>query len=192
MVTEQMANKDHSFLSRRAARSIIGIVTFLYFILLQLAIPLAIAAEGQKGEQQAIDFEAVDLEGRAVNGLDLKEKIVLMDFWAVWCVPCLDAIPELNQLMSEFDGEEFQIVGIASYSGTGDDVKQFLEDHPADYTMVVGDEDLVHRYGVIGYPTYFLIDPDGNIQEKYVGALPGLMERIRSDVEVVKDKFDIR
>ncbi len=144
------------------------------------------------GEQLAIDFKAVDLEGRPFNGLDLKGKIVLLDFWAVWCTPCIDAIPELNQLTNDLAGDDFQIVSIASYSGTRDEVKRFLEDHPAEYTNVVGDEDLVYRYSVIGYPTYFLIDPRGNIHQKYVGALPGLMERIKSDVERLKEQFGMR
>ena len=150
------------------------------------------AAGEQKREPLAIDFEALDLEGHPFSGLDLKGRVVLLNFWAVWCPPCLEAIPKLNKLTRDLVGDHFQIVGIASYSGTGDDVKQFLEDHPAEYTMVVGDEDLIYRYGVIGYPTYFLIDPDGNIHQKYVGALPGLSERITAEVESLKAKFGMR
>lgn len=177
---------------QNAGRTLIGIVTPLVCVFLQLATPCAIAAEGQSREQLAIDFEAVDLEGQPFNGLDLKGDIVLLDFWAVWCRPCLEAIPKLNELTTDLAGEDFQIVSIASYSGTGDDVKQFLEEYPTNYITVVGDEDLIYRYGVIGYPTYFLIDPAGNIHQKYVGNLPGLMERIKSGVEGIEEKFGMR
>ena len=181
-----MLDKSH-FLSRQRAGRRCGAVASLVVLSL-LTAPSGMLAEEQ-GEPLAVDFKAMDLEGRPFNGLDLKGKIVLLDFWAVWCAPCVEAIPKLNKLKRELADDDFQIVSIASYSGTGGDVKEFLEDHPAEYTMVVGDEDLIYRYGVIGYPTYFLIDPVGNIHQKYVGALPGLAERIKSDVEGLKTKF---
>ena len=62
-------------------------------------------------------------------------------------------------------------------------MKIFLEDYEVDYTVVVADEDLVYRYGVIGYPTYFLIAPSGEIHAKYVGALADLDDRILRDIE---------
>ena len=177
---------------QHAGRSLTGIVTPLVCVFLQLAAPCAIAAEGQSSEQLAIDFEAVDLEGQPFNGLDLKGDIVLLDFWAVWCRPCLDAFPKFYELKTDMADEDFQIVSIASYSGTVDDVKQFLEEYPTNYITVVGDEDLIYHYGVIGCPTYFLIDPVGDIYQKYVGDLPGMTDRIKSDVEGLKEKFGIR
>ena len=145
--------------------------------------------DDQHNDRLAIDFEATDLNGNAFHGIELKGRIVLLDFWAVWCPPCLDAFPKLTGLARELRDEQFDLVAIAAYSGSAAAVREFLEDYTADYTQVVGDEDLVYRYGVIGYPTYFLVDPEGNIYRKYVGALPGLIERVKADVSELKAKF---
>lgn len=167
------------------------LVLVLLAVILGVSGSRLVVTQAQDKNPLAIDFQAVDLDGQPFSGLDLKGKIVLLDFWAVWCTPCIAAIPKLNRLDQDIAGEDFQIVSIASYSGTGDDVKQFLREHPAEYTMVIGDEDLVYRYGVIGYPTYFLLDPDGNIHKKLVGDLPEFEERIKKEVGVLKDKFQL-
>ena len=78
----------------------------------------------------------------------------------------------------------FEVVGIASYSGTRDDVRQFVARHKPLYPIVMGDEDLVERFGVIGYPTYFLIDRQGKIVETYVGEIESVLEEVISKIRV--------
>ncbi len=142
-------------------------------------------------EPLAIDFEAVDLEGQPFHGIGLKGRIVLLDFWAVWCGPCLDAFPKLTELARDLEDEPFELVGIALYSGDYELVREFLEAYEADYPNVVGEDDLAFRYGVIGYPTYLLIDPGGGVVKRYVGALPGLEERVKADVLQLKEKHGL-
>ena len=146
----------------------------------------------EQSERLAIDFDAVDLNGDAFRGRELRGRIVLLDFWAVWCAPCLDAFPKLTALARELADEPFHIVGVALYSGDHEDVREFLEPYTADYTVVVGDNDLSFRYGVIGYPTYLLIDPGGNVYKKYVGALSGLEERVKQDVVDLKARYGLQ
>ena len=155
-----------------------------------VATPVALDASAPT-EPLAIDFAAVDLEGRPFHGIDLKGRIVLLDFWAVWCPPCLDAFSKLTELARELEGEPFELVGIALYSGDYKAVGEFLEAYEAGYLNVVGEEDLAFRYGVIGYPTYLLIDPQGAVFKRYVGALPGLEERVKADVQELKDKYGL-
>ena len=157
------------------------------------ATPVALDALDRSAptEPLAIDFAAVDLGGQPFHGIDLKGRIVLLDFWAVWCPPCLDAFPKLTQLALDLEGEPFDLVGIALYSGDYEDVGEFLEAYEAVYLNVVGEEDLAFRYGVIGYPTYLLIDPQGAVFKRYVGALPGLEERVKADVRELKDKYGL-
>jgi thiol-disulfide isomerase/thioredoxin len=154
------------------------------------ATPVALDASAPT-ELLAIDFAAVDLDGQPFRGIDLKGRIVLLDFWAVWCPPCLDAFPKLTKLARDLEGEPFELVGIALYSGDHEHVGEFLEAYEAGYMNVVGEEDLAFRYGVIGYPTYLLIDPQGAVFKRYVGALPGLEERVKADVRELKDKYGL-
>ena len=116
---------------------------------------------------------------------------MLLDFWAVWCAPCLDAFPKLTELARDLEDEPFELVGIALYSGDYEQVREFLEAYEADYPIVVGEEDLAFRYGVIGYPTYLLVDPEGNVVMRYVGALPGLEERVKADVLQLKHEYGL-
>lgn len=137
-------------------------------------------------EQQALDFKTVDLQGEPFDAKSLKGHIVLLDFWAVWCAPCIAAMPVLKKLNDDFKTEKFKVVGIAAYSGTAEDVSEFIRKHKVGYTVVMGDEDLVERFEVIGYPTYFLIAPDGSIYKKYVGEVEGLYNVIASDIAALR------
>ncbi len=139
----------------------------------------------------AIDFDAVDLQGQPFKGLSLKGKIVFLDFWAVWCGPCIEAFPALKKLDSDFKDASFEVVGIAVYSGTVEDVTQVVEKYGLDYRIVVGDEDLVERFGVIGVPTYVLIGPDGHIYKKYVGAVKGFYEELEEDISKLRKEVKI-
>jgi len=130
----------------------------------------------------AIDFQAIDLKGKTFNANSLNGKSVLIDFWAVWCAPCIAAFPTLKKLNQDLKKDNFEVVGVAVYSGTYKDVRQFVAKHNLDYKIVVGDDDMVERFGVIGYPTYFLIGPDGKIHKKYVGEAKNLYSEVKKEV----------
>ena len=140
-------------------------------------------------EKLAIDFVAHDLSGNEFKGSTLLGKTVLLDFWAVWCAPCITAFPELNKLEEELKDKNFEVIGIALYSGNSEDIQATLDQHNVDYRILIGDNDVMsQRYRIIGFPTYYLITPDGAIFKKYVGVLPDLFERIKSDVVEVNAK----
>ena len=154
-------------------------------LLATIVAPRAALAQGSSHattEPIALNFEATDLDGHAFAGLSLRGKIVLIDFIAVWCAPCITSIPKLNQLDRKLHDLDFQVLGIAVYSGTVEEVRAFAEEHGVGYQVVVGDEDLVYGFEVIGYPTYFLIGRHGNIVRKYVGAKPDLFDRVEADI----------
>jgi len=132
--------------------------------------------------QLAINFQAIDLKGKTFNANSLKGKTVLLDLWAVWCAPCIAAFPTLKKLNQDLKKDNFEVVGVAVYSGTYKDVRQFVAKHNLDYKIVVGDDDLVERFGVIGYTTYYLIGPDGEIRKKYVGEAKNLYSEVKREV----------
>ncbi len=138
----------------------------------------------------ALDFAATNLDGSPFHASALKGRIVLLDFWAVWCPPCIAAFPILSRLDQDFRNQAFQVLGIAVYSGTTEDVAAFIEDRDVDYAVVLGDDDLVERFGVIGYPTYFLISSEGAIYKQYVGEMPDLYEEVSSDLATLRESRD--
>ncbi len=154
-------------------------------VLTTVATPLSAAA--QEGDDRlAIDFQATRLDGTLFNGSDLEGHVVLLDFWAVWCRPCIEAFPKLNHLARELADRDVEIIGIAVHSGSPEEVADFLEGHDIQYRVVVADEDLVYRLDVIGYPTYLLVGPDGAVYKRYVGDLSNLTDRIMRDVVMLQ------
>lgn len=113
---------------------------------------------------------------------DLKGKVVLVNFWGTWCVPCLREIPELVALSHRFKGEGLEVVGIAIDSGRPEDIRKFMAEHGMDYLILIGDLSVVKsRFHVIGFPTSLLIDRRGMVQKRYVG--PQTEEVLKRDVE---------
>ncbi|MFQ5738732.1 MAG: TlpA disulfide reductase family protein [Acidobacteriota bacterium] len=143
---------------------------------------LIVAVARAEEPHNAFDFEAVGLEGRTFSGLSLRGRVVLLDFWATWCGPCVKAIPTLNQLRNEFKSRGFEVVGVASYSGTVEDVREFVARLEPHYPIVVGDEDLVERFQVIGYPTYFLVNRGGKIVDTFVGEIESVREEVTAKI----------
>ncbi len=131
----------------------------------------------------AIDFQVLNLAGEPyLAAEELEGRVVLLDFWATWCGPCIKAIPTLNQLREEFHDRGFEIVGMTSYSGTAGDIRQFLERRETKYPIVIADSDLIERFSVVGYPTYFLVDRKGQITEIYVGEIESQLNEVRARI----------
>ena len=144
---------------------------------------------GMPSEDQGLELRARDLDDQPFEGKTLRGKVVLLDFWADWCAPCIKAFPVLTELQEKYGQAGLEVLGIAAYSGEPAQVRTFLENRPVGYRMLVADVDLVERFEVIGFPTYFLIDREGRIAKKYVGSLADLMEEIRRDIEdLLNDK----
>ncbi len=164
---------------RTAPWKLIGIVA----LGVAVAIPTTLsAAQPEPDDRLAIDFEATKLDGTPFDGLDLEGTVVLLNFWAVWCRPCIEAFPKFNSLANELADKNFETIGVTSHSGSREEVADFLEGYDIQYTVVVADDALVYRFDVIGFPTYLLVGPDGAIYKRYVGDLPGLTDRITRDV----------
>jgi len=76
------------------------------------------------------------------------------------------------------------------YSGTVEDVKEITDKHSPNYRILLLDNDeMSNRYKVIGFPTYYLINPDGKIHKKYVGIVSNFFDKIKLDVEDINSKI---
>lgn len=122
----------------------------------------------------AIDFSLKGLDGNAVKLSELKGKVVVLDFWATWCGPCLASFPLLQQVYDKYKSNP-DVVILALNTWENEEgaereakVKKFVEEKK--YTFpVLFDENFVYKYGVDGIPTKFVIDKKGMIQFKSVG-----------------------
>jgi cytochrome c biogenesis protein CcmG/thiol:disulfide interchange protein DsbE len=130
------------------------------------------------GQQRAPNFSRPDLEQRQVSLSAYQGKVVLLNFWATWCAPCLDEIPRFRAWQLQ-DGERgLQIVGI-SMDDEWAPVRTFYRKYRLNYPVLMGDENLGELYGgVLGLPVTFLIDRKGRIRYKHQGQTDlSLMQR---------------
>ncbi len=114
-----------------------------------------------------------DLNGEPVGSEQLKGKVVVLDFWATWCPPCIKEIPGYTELAQKYGPDGLVIVGVSLDQAGPDAVKTFRERFKVNYPLAMGDETIVAAFGGIeAIPTTFLIDREGRIRDRKVGLEP--------------------
>jgi len=134
------------------------------------------------GHSVAPDFSLQDLNGQPLALADYSGKVVLLDFWATWCAPCLGEIPHFVALQNQYREQGLQVIGISMDDGPKP-VREFYQRFKMNYPVALGTDKLAEAYGgVLGLPVTFLIGRDGQVAAKYVGEvqMPVLEQKIKS------------
>lgn len=122
------------------------------------------------GDTRAMDFTLTNLEGENVALSDQKGKVVLLDFWATWCGPCVSSFPHMQELVRQFQNEDVEFFFINSWENQEPDkikekVVQFLEEKGYNFNVLFDyNDEVISSYKVQGIPSRFLIGKDGNIR----------------------------
>ena len=124
--------------------------------------------------QMAPAWTLKDPDGKEVSFSQFKGKVVVVDFWATWCQPCIGEIPGYIALQKKYGPAGLAIVGIAYRDFKGPaNVKKFAAEQGMNYPVVIGDEVVADAFGGIeGIPSTFLIGRDGRILNRKIGAVP--------------------
>ncbi|GGC88821.1 thiol:disulfide interchange protein tlpA [Thalassobacillus devorans] len=140
----------------------------------------------QEGEQ-APDFELETVEGETIRLSDLKGKKVFLNFWATWCPPCKEEMPEMQKFHEEF-GEEVEIVAVnVTTTETGiDDVQKYLDQQGYTFQVPLDKRNQVSsEYQAITIPTTYFIGTDGIVQQpRQVGPMNyDFMVKMKDDLK---------
>jgi len=119
--------------------------------------------------EMAKDFSLSGVDDTTVSLEEYRGSIVYLDFWASWCGPCRQSFPWMDDLLVKYEGQGFQIVAI-NLDSSMEDAEDFLLDNPVDFLVAFDPEgNTPEAYGVIGMPTSYLIDRNGEIVKQHTG-----------------------
>ena len=152
--------------------------------------------------QPAPAFLARDIDGNVVSTADWQGKVVLLNFWATWCPPCREEIPELIDLQNRYK-DRLHVIGISM-----DDpeeaglVKKFAVRAGINYPIVMASREIIQEYGgVPALPTSFVVNTEGKVVQKHVGLYPTFVYEtearallgmpVEASIETFKDEGQI-
>ena len=120
---------------------------------------------------QAADFKVTDTNGKTHSLSGYKGKWVLVNYWATWCPPCLEEIPDLIAL-HENKKNNLVVIGVAMDYRNAKQVTDFADGLLVDYPIVLGTSEIVRQIGPVqGLPTTYLFNPEGKMVAQQVGLI---------------------
>jgi outer membrane lipoprotein-sorting protein/peroxiredoxin len=129
-----------------------------------------VKANADLSGKAAAGFTLTATDGKEFNLTALRGKVVLLDFWATWCVPCRKDLPALEKLYGDFRERGLVLLGINAGEDAGT-INKFLQQTKLSYPVIVaGERTVLESYSVTAFPTLVLIDREGKIALYHVGA----------------------
>ena len=119
------------------------------------------------------DFTLNDMAGRAHTLSDYAGKVVMLNFWATYCGPCIKEMPSIQRLKDKMAGKDFAILAV-DMAEEPTDVKAFLKKHriKVDFPLLLDpDGEVVEQWMISAVPTTFILDPEGKIRYAFYGGL---------------------
>jgi thiol-disulfide isomerase/thioredoxin len=136
----------------------------------------------------ALAFKLKDPKGTEVSLESLRGRVVLLDFWATWCGPCVQAMPAIQRLHEKFADKPVTIIGMNTWEQKDETAVKFMEKKKYTYTLLLKADDLAKEYGISGIPTLILIGKDGNVLHTGVGFRPDEEAELATLIQKELDK----
>lgn len=115
-------------------------------------------------------------EGGDVSLRDYRGQIVILDFWGTWCLPCLEAMPELQRIHEKYEG--ITVLGVSTKEPVNAEPVKFARNRDITYPILLNGEKIIHNYHVRTFPTFYIIGKDGTILDHSEGYGDGTGELI--------------
>ncbi len=134
----------------------------------------------------APDYAFAGPDGETLTLGDFRGKVVLLNFWATWCPPCVEEMPSLDKLQGKLGGDRFEVLAL-SLDGSRDIVDRFFAEFGIDHLVVYMDKEkkAMQAFAVSGLPTSLVVGPDGNL----LGGLAGPADWDSAEAEALMSYF---
>jgi thiol-disulfide isomerase/thioredoxin len=127
-------------------------------------------------------FSMKDLSGKAVTNSSIKGKVVLFDFWATWCGPCMKASPLMQSLHKKYASKGLVVIGAKVLDEEGS-ASEYAKKHGYTYRFTTGGEELMSSFGFKGIPAFVIVDKKGVVSRVQTGYAPTLDGQFEAKVK---------
>ncbi|WP_157832326.1 TlpA disulfide reductase family protein [Thiomicrorhabdus sp. Kp2] len=133
----------------------------------------------------APNFQLTDIYGKAIQLNNKRGKVILLNFWASWCPPCVKEIPSMNRLAESFKTSDFEIVSV-NFKENPETIAAFLKSVKVDFPVLIDlDGKVSNRYEIFSFPSSFIIDAQGNLRYSVNAAIEWDEPKIKETIELM-------
>jgi peroxiredoxin len=171
---------------KRDRRSGLGLVFALglaFLLVVGRIVDVATGPTPPRRGAAAPAFSAPDLVGAEKSLAEFRGQVVLVDFWATWCPPCVASMPELERTYQALGERGFVVLGVNQEPESPDRVRGFVKSRGLSFPVLFDPGAIRRDFGVHSFPTSFLVDREGTICEVFRGPVSG--ERLTKAVETL-------
>ena len=143
----------------------------------------------------APDWQLTTPDGDRVSLASLRGNVVVMDFWATWCGPCMMAMPGIQKVHEHFQDRAVKVIGVNCMEGAGGDPARYMRTQEYTYSLLLDGDGVADLYNVSGIPTFYVVDQEGRIAFSSVGAgsedgLTAIIEKLLATDPMADEESD--